>query len=98
MSGVIGEKAGMGRDGPELDPPESTNLATGMVQNKKPEVPNRSNPPKSGQIYPDPRVHPPEDNSVSNTIFQVFFISKPMPHVIYTDHHSYTCRKYPATL
>ena len=29
MGGVIGEKMGMGRDGPELDPPESTNPATG---------------------------------------------------------------------
>ena len=30
MKGVIGEKMGMGRDGPELDPPESTNPATGL--------------------------------------------------------------------
>ena len=30
MGGVIGEKVGMGRDGPELDPPESTNPATGL--------------------------------------------------------------------
>ena len=32
MGGVIGEKMGMGRDGPELDPPppESTNPATGL--------------------------------------------------------------------
>ena len=31
MGGVIGEKVGMGRDGPELDPPESTNPATGLI-------------------------------------------------------------------
>ena len=31
MGGVIGEKVGMGRDGPELDPPESTNPATGLT-------------------------------------------------------------------
>ena len=31
MGGVIGEKVGMGRDGPELDPPESTNPATGLA-------------------------------------------------------------------
>ena len=30
MRGLIGEKVGMGRDGPELDPPESTNPATGL--------------------------------------------------------------------
>ena len=30
MGGVIGEKVGMGRDGPELNPPESTNPATGL--------------------------------------------------------------------
>ena len=30
MGGVIGEKVGMGRDGSELDPPESTNPATGL--------------------------------------------------------------------
>ena len=32
MGGVIGEKVEMGRDGPELDPPESTNPATAWKQ------------------------------------------------------------------
>ena len=31
MGGDFGEKVGLGRDGPELDPPESTNPATGLV-------------------------------------------------------------------
>ena len=31
MGGVIGEKVGMGKDGPELAPPESTNPATGLT-------------------------------------------------------------------
>ena len=35
MGGVIGEKVGMGRDGPELDPPESTNPATGLAVGMK---------------------------------------------------------------
>ena len=31
MGGDFGEKVEMGRDGPELDPPESTNPATGLI-------------------------------------------------------------------
>ena len=30
MGGDFGEKVGLGRDGPELDPPKSTNPATGL--------------------------------------------------------------------
>ena len=30
MGGDFGEKVGLGRDEPQLDPPESTNPATGL--------------------------------------------------------------------
>ena len=71
MGGVIGEKVGMARDGPELDPLRVQTQLRAWCKIIKNEVPTRSNPPKSGKIYPDPTRGSirPEDNSVSTTIF-----------------------------
>ena len=58
MGGVIGEKVGMGRDVPELDPPESTNPATGLnklilrINPRTPKVFRQPKTPKGGGYHP----------------------------------------------
>ena len=54
---------------------------------------------RQNQSRPDPTRGSirPVDNSVLTTIFRVLYL-KAHAHVIYMEHQSYICRKYPATL